>query len=86
MSTVQECNSLLHLWVLHIAGKKKSITLSEYKFTYMLGDDLVTLILFNRNKMECEVVVTEKDGNKKKTSVAFAQLPKSLKKTLGELK
>ncbi len=52
----------------------------------MLGEDLVKLILFNPTKMECEVVITEKDGNKKKTAVAYAQLPKSIKKTLGALK
>ena len=87
MSMKLQCLNSLFQQVLLIAGRKKeSVTLKEYKLSYKLGEDLVTLTLFNPKRMECEVVITEKDGNKKKTSVAYAQLPKNIKKTLAPLK
>ncbi len=65
-----------------MAKKKKTINLSEQNITFLEKEELYMLLNFNQNSMNVEVSIVGNDGKKRVQKMAFAHLPKHIKKVV----
>jgi len=63
-----------------MSKKKKSINLSEQNITFIEKEELYKLLNFNQNSMNVEVSIVGVNGDKRVQKMAFAHLPKHIKK------
>ena len=62
--------------------KKKPINLSEQNIIFIEKEEQYKLLNFNQNSMNVEVSIVGEDGKKSVQKMAFAHLPKHIKKVV----
>ena len=65
--------------------KKISIDLSCQNITFLEKEEEYKVLNFNQNSMNVEVSIVDKDGKKRVQKMAFAHLPKQIKKLIRPL-
>ena len=64
-----------------MAKKKPTLDFSEQDISFKLKEQNIKVLSLNQNTMNVEVLIIE-DHNKKVSKMAFAHLPKEIKKLL----
>jgi hypothetical protein len=67
-----------------MAKKKKTIDLSDKNIIFQTKEQTVKVLSLNLNSMDVEIIVIE-DEKKKVRKMAFAHLPKEIKKVVRPL-
>ena len=64
-----------------MAKKKQTLDFTNDNITFNLKEQTIKILSLNQNSMNVEVIILE-DEKKKVTKMAFAHLPKEIKKVL----
>ena len=65
-----------------MSKKKKTINLSDKNITFKEKEELYRLLNFSQNSMNVEVSIVGDNGKKRVQKMAFAHLPKHIKKLI----